>query len=63
MLLLVFGSMTITAQSPPHPNGGNGISEGTPVGGGAPVDGGLSLLLLMGSVYAFKKAYKLKQSK
>lgn len=48
------------AQSPPHPNGGNDPSSGgnTPVGGAAPIDGGISLMLILGAAYGSKKAYK-----
>ncbi len=45
------------AQNPPHPNGGNIPTGGsnTPVGGGAPIDGGLSFLLVLGAAYGIKK--------
>ena len=40
---------------PPPPNGGN--PSGNPVGGGAPVDGGLAALSVMVFLYASKKYY------
>ncbi len=40
---------------PPPPNGGN--PSGNPVGGGAPVDGGLASLSVLAFLYAFKKYY------
>jgi hypothetical protein len=44
---------------PTHPNGGNEPSPtNTPVGGGAPIDGGLSVLLLLGAAYGTKKIFK-----
>jgi hypothetical protein len=56
--------MCMTAQNPPHPNGGTTPGSGnTPVGGpaGAPIDGGLSILLAMGMVYGAKKVFKVKK--
>jgi hypothetical protein len=48
--------LIMTAQTPPHPNGGGGPGSGnTPVGGGAPIGGGLIIMLVLGSVYATKK--------
>lgn len=48
-------STLILAQAPPAPpsnptQGGNG-----PVGGSAPLDGGITLLVLMGVAYSLKK--------
>jgi hypothetical protein len=56
--------MWMTAQDPPHPNGGNVPGSGnTPVGGpqGAPIDGGLSILLALGLAYGAKKVYQVKK--
>jgi hypothetical protein len=48
--------------SPPHPNGGAGPDgNNTVVGGGAPIDGGLSFLLLLGAAYGSRKIYRLKK--
>lgn len=53
MILLSIG---VFAQNPPHPNGGNAPgSENTPVGGGAPIDGGLTILIILGAAYGSKK--------
>lgn len=53
-------SICISAQTPPHPNGGVGPGSGnTPVGGGAPVDGGIGIMLLLGTAYGFRKATRL----
>lgn len=66
-LLLIAGTfmvlpLVMTAQVPPHPNGGGGPGGGnTPVGGGAPIDGGLTIMLLMGAAYGSKKIYQLKK--
>jgi len=49
--------------APPPPGGGHGQSgNGPPVG--APIDGGLGILIAMGAIYGGKrlyKAYKVKQ--
>ena len=52
-------AITINAQTPPEPNGGNGAPDGgnTPVGGGAPVGSGLAVLLALGAAYGGKKVY------
>jgi hypothetical protein len=61
-IVLMFAPMFIQAQNPPHPNGGNSPdATNTPVGGGAPLDGGITLLFAMGAGYAIRKT--LKQSK
>jgi hypothetical protein len=48
------------AQTPPHPNNGNGGPGGgnTPVGGGAPIGGGLIIMMVMGAPYGSKKVLK-----
>ena len=55
--------LIMLAQNPPHPNnGGGGPGAGnTPVGGGAPIDGGLSILLVLGAAYGSKKVFELKK--
>ncbi len=53
-------SISVMAQSPPPPNGGNGAPTpggNTPVGGGAPVGSGLVVLLALGAGYGAKKIY------
>ncbi|MCD4735304.1 MAG: hypothetical protein K8R53_04630 [Bacteroidales bacterium] len=56
-LAIVFAvSISVMAQTPPHPNGGNAPGSGnTPVGGGAPIDGGIIILLAMAAGYQSKK--------
>jgi hypothetical protein len=61
----------LSMAQPPHPNsptttgGGNAPNTGgttnTPVGGGAPIDGGLSIFLLMGAAYGAKKVYQVRK--
>ncbi|MCD4735290.1 MAG: hypothetical protein K8R53_04560 [Bacteroidales bacterium] len=53
---------TLSAQTPPHPNGGNAPGgSNTPVGGGAPIGGGLIILLSLASGYGVKKFYPLRK--
>jgi len=57
--LLTINFSTLSAQTPPPPNGGNGAPSGgnTPVGGGAPIAGGIGILLALGAAYGGKKVY------
>jgi hypothetical protein len=56
IIIMLAISLCSTAQTPPHPNGGNGPGTGnTPVGGGAPLDGGLVLMIGLGVMYGLKK--------
>jgi hypothetical protein len=60
-ILIVFPLFILTAQTPPHPNGGGGPGGGnTPVGGGAPLDGGLLIMLSLAAGYGTKKVYNRK---
>ena len=61
-LLLIAGfsitGLTLSAQAPPPPpSGGHGQGTDQP-GGGAPLDGGLTLLIGMGAVWGGRKLYK-----
>jgi len=57
--IFIAAPLFILAQNPPHPNGGSGPGpSNTPVGGGAPIDGGLSILMVLGAAYGSKKIYK-----
>jgi hypothetical protein len=62
--VLISCSISVLAQAPPPPPGnpssGGGGSPG-PVG--APIDGGLGILLAMGAAYGGKKLYKARQGK
>jgi len=46
-------SLCLPAQNPPPPPSHG--SKGGPVGGGAPIGGGLFIMLALGSAYAGKK--------
>ena len=60
ILVLAFG--TLTAQTPPPPNGGQtpGEAGNTPVGGGAPIGSGIAILLALGAGYGAKKVHDFK---
>jgi len=58
---------SVLADDPPAPGtgGGGGSPVGAPgagpVGGGAPIDGGFSILLAMGAIYGANKVYQLRK--
>jgi len=56
--LIVIGSIGLYAQPLPPPYS-HGETTDQP---GAPIDGGLSILLLMGAAYGAKKVYILKKT-
>jgi hypothetical protein len=58
--LLVAAPVILTAQQPPHPNGGVNGPGGGPVGGGAPVGNGLAILLALGAAYGTRKLYQMR---
>jgi len=70
-LLLVTGFLLTAPMlfSQPAPNNGEiggGNTNGGPIGGsapggGAPIDGGLSILLLLGAAYGAKKVYAMRK--
>ncbi len=60
--LMLFMIISLSAQTPPHPNGGSAPGSGsTPVGGGAPVGGGLLILLSLSLGYGSRKVYELRK--
>ena len=60
--LIAFSSVGLFAQPIPPPGGGL-PGQGHGLGGnqGAPIDGGLTILMLLGAVYGAKKVYSLKK--
>ena len=58
--LLCF-SITTLADGPPPPPGDPSSGGGGPVG--APIDGGLGILLAMGAAYGGRKLYKARKDK
>jgi hypothetical protein len=59
---LIVAGQQLPAQGPPNPPGDPSL-QGPPVGGSAPVGGGLEILLVMALAYGSKKTYKLWKSK
>jgi hypothetical protein len=57
-LSLIFTASTICAQAPPPPPAEHGSGGNLPAGGGAPLTGGIGILLALGAVYGGKKVYK-----
>ncbi|MEI6888767.1 MAG: PID-CTERM protein-sorting domain-containing protein [Bacteroidales bacterium] len=57
---LLILSIAVMADGPPPPPPDSG-SGGTPVG--APIDGGLGILLAMGAAYGGKKLYKARKDR
>jgi hypothetical protein len=62
--MIILGGMslaTITMAQPPEPPApGSGGGSNTPMGGAAPIDGGLAILLAAGIGYGAKKVYYAK---
>ncbi|MCF8369540.1 MAG: hypothetical protein K9G76_10895 [Bacteroidales bacterium] len=60
---LILITSALSAQNPPHPNGGSSPGSGnTPVGGGAPVSGGLIVLLSLGLGYGARRIYDIRRN-
>jgi hypothetical protein len=61
---LIVLAIGIQAQNPPHPNGGSvpGSGTNTPVGGGAPLDGGLMVMLIAGAFYGSRKIISFRKT-
>jgi hypothetical protein len=64
IFILVLGFSFLSAQNPPHPNGGGAPGSGnTVVGGqqgGAPVGSGTFLLLGLAVMYGTRKAFNVR---
>lgn len=63
--LLTISPLVLNAQggNPPPPPGEHGQNGNQPPGGGAPIAGGIGILLALGAVYGGKKVWALKQLK
>jgi len=57
-LSLIFSASIICAQVPPPPPSEHGSGGNLPSGGGAPLTGGLGILLILGAAYGGRKIYK-----
>jgi hypothetical protein len=61
MLAGLFLVNELSAQ-PPRPPRGPGQNDGArPIGGNAPIDGGLSIFLALGAAYGLKKTHQMKK--
>lgn len=64
MAFIIVTPLLINAQPKPPSNGYiHGSGGNQPMGGDAPVDGGLSVLLLLGATYGIKKIYQFRSGK
>ena len=63
-LFLGWGLVAMAQGPPPPPGGGHGSpnNEG-PAGGGAPIGGGIAILLSLGAAWGGKKVYQAYQNK
>ena len=61
MLAGLFLVNELSAQPPRPPLHAGQGDGGVPIGGSAPIDGGLSIFLALGAAYGFKKANLLKK--
>lgn len=52
---------TLMAQPLPYDTGIGGGEGTNPVGGGAPLDGGISMLMLLGAGYATRRLFRVKK--
>jgi len=57
ILMALAPSILIFAQPNPGQNSGSTPVGGGPIGGNAPIGGGLAIMLVLGAAYAGKKAY------
>ncbi|NVN94135.1 MAG: hypothetical protein HXX18_02505 [Bacteroidetes bacterium] len=65
-VLIAISTISLYAQPIPPPGGGvtgagHGLN-GNQGGNGAPIDGGLSILLALGGIYGVKKIFKYKKN-
>jgi len=61
-VIIAISSITLFAQPVPPTGAGHGSGGHQGGGPGAPLDGGLSILILLGAVYCGKKVYSLKKT-
>jgi hypothetical protein len=65
LLIMILITPSTIAQEPPHPpSTGHGVTGNQlPGGASAPVDGGISILLALGALYAGKRTFHPKKEK
>jgi len=61
ILFLIAAPIILSAQPQPYDSGIGGGEGSNPVGGGAPITGGLIILLSLGIGYGAKKVYDLRK--
>ena len=61
LLLIILVPVILTAQPHPYDPSIGGGTGGTPAGGGAPISGGLLILLSMAIGYGTRKFYQLRK--
>ena len=59
-IAIVLGGLGLFAQ--PTPPVSHGQAGNQQPGGGAPIDGGFSILLAMGAIYGANKVYQMKKA-
>ncbi|MCF8368499.1 MAG: hypothetical protein K9G76_05605 [Bacteroidales bacterium] len=60
--LFILAISALSAQSPPHPNGGNSPgSSNSPVGGGAPIGSGIVLMMVLSIGYKTTKVFVIRK--
>ena len=61
VICMTVAPLLLTAQNPPHPNGGNTPNAGNhPVGTAAPIGSGLAVLLSLGAAYGARSIYSIR---
>lgn len=59
--ILLFVAISYPVYAPPPPPNPIGNIQGNKLGGGAPIGGGLFILLGLGAIYGSKKLYKIRR--
>jgi len=59
---LLAGPIFLSAQPMPSDgDAGGGVTNGGPIGGAAPIGGGLIIMLTLGAAYGAKKVYNIRK--
>lgn len=62
LIIAILFSLTFTTSAqPPNPNDGANVQDNKVNGNGAPIGGGLFILLGLGAVYGGKKLYDMRK--
>jgi hypothetical protein len=62
-IMLSIHTVSVAQPPPPPPGGGHGLggNQGAGPSPGAPIGGGMEILMILGALYAGKKAYALRE--